>query len=238
MCTGIKLRNMSGIPRRPFLRGPILGADCDPVLNGTDQCADPNAACGVLSEQKEFCNNVCWCTDGFVIDIQDNCGGTCVPQKTYSEVCDPSIRDICAPVDTLECSVNGTEFVCDCLTGFVYNGTECVRPDLYYNDTCTCEDICLPPETVVCNSTTGKCDCREGFIYNATSGQCERPPGDGIDLGDPCLAAVSCGQYPNVKCEFPDTQGTGKKNKVCQCDDDKDFCEVDGVCVLSASPCP
>ena len=43
-----------------------------------------------------------------------------------------------------------------------------------------------------------------------------------VAIGDPCLAAVSCEQYPNTKCEFPDVY-EGRKKKLCQCDDDKGY---------------
>lgn len=43
-----------------------------------------------------------------------------------------------------------------------------------------------------------------------------------VPIGSTCKSAVSCSNYPNSKCEFPDQQDA-EKQKICQCDNDKGY---------------
>ena len=81
--------------------------------------------------------------------------------SAYNQICDPKVP----PFDRYLICTNGSWH---CPTATYWNGSMCIN-QVYYESSCSTNEMCRQDIGLMCLSTCNKCLCNSTFIWNSTS---------------------------------------------------------------------
>ena len=181
----------------------LNGTTCIPALSYGTPCYG-NYSCQYLT-QKTYCNQTCQCA---ALQYFNTIQSICMNQLIINQSC--ILTTDCRTDLSLSCKSG----LCQCNSTNFWDGTACVPPYTYNNQTCTSSNQCTSP--LVCNLIGTSCNCPAVVPIN----KCDCPRSIGNENywnGVTCAPAISFDNicFGTYTCQTM-TQNT-YCNQTCQC---------------------